>query len=102
MLTLYLDPQLRQLRLADGCRRVHHQVDGLGGLGERDDLAQALGAGQEHGNAVQAQSDASMWRRAVLQRLQEEAEARPGFFFTHAQSVKDLLLNVLAVNTDRS
>jgi hypothetical protein len=53
-LLLHLNPQIAQLPIAYWSRRVHHQIHGAGGLGERDHFAKALGAGQDHHNAVEA------------------------------------------------
>src|SRR5947209_12685838 len=43
-----------------------------------------------------------MRRRAIFQRLEEEAEARSRFFIGHTHRVEDLLLNILPVNTNGS
>ena len=80
------DMQFLQLLLGHRRRRVGHQVDGLGGLGEGNHLAQAGRAGQQHHNAVQAQRNAAVRRRAVLQRVQEEAEARARLFVAEMPS----------------
>ena len=79
---------------------VDHEVDGAGGLGEGDDLAQAGGAGQDHDDAVEAEGDAAVRRRAVLQGVEEEAETFVGLFVRHAERAEDLGLHVLAVDTD--
>src|SRR5579872_5900768 len=41
-----------------------------------------------------------MRRRAILQRLQEKSKARAGLIFGHAESMEDLALNILAMNTN--
>jgi len=48
---------------------------GGGGFGEGDYFAQGFFAGEEHGDAVDAERDAAVRRRAVRQRVEEEAEA---------------------------
>src|ERR1022692_1195657 len=80
--------------------RVHHQINGLRRLGEGNPLAQAFGARQDHHDAVEAQRNSAVRRRAVLQRLQEEAEARLLLLGRHAEGFEDLRLNVLAMNTN--
>ena len=92
--------EFAELLVADGGGRVDHEVDGLGGLGEGDDFAEAGGAGEDHDDAVEAEGDAAVWRRAVLERVEEEAEARLGFFVGHAEGAEDFRLHVLAVDTD--
>src|SRR5271167_4371413 len=100
LLSHHRDAQLLQLTLADGCGGVHHQVNCLRGLGEGNHLAQAFRAGQKHHNAVKSERDPTMWRRAVLQRVEEKAEARLLLFRRHPERLEDLRLDVLAVNTD--
>ena len=92
--------QLSQLLLGDRGRRVGHQVDGFGGLGEGDDLAQTGRSGQQHDDAVEAEGDAAVGRRAVLQSVEEEAEAGASFLVADAKRLEYLLLHVLAMNTD--
>jgi len=51
----------------------------------RNYFTQTLGACQDHHNAIQSQRDATVRRRAVLQRFQEKAETGAGLFLRHAQ-----------------
>src|SRR5579872_5071397 len=97
-----LDAELFQLRFTHRGRCVHHQVHGLGSFWEGDDFAQAGGAGEDHHNAIQAERNAAMRRRAILQRLEEKSKACAGFFFGHAQGTKNFSLDILAVNTNRA
>jgi hypothetical protein len=66
--------ELFQLLLGYRGGGVGHQVDGFGGFGEGNDFAQAGRAGKQHDDAVEAQRDAAVRRRAVFERVQEEAE----------------------------
>ena len=45
-------------------------------LRERDHVADRLGAGHQHDDAVEAERDAAVRRRAVLERVEQEAELR--------------------------
>jgi hypothetical protein len=72
--------QFTHLLLTHRSRRIHHQVDRLRRLRERNHLAQALRPGQDHRNAVEPERDAAVRWRAVLQRVQEESEARLRLF----------------------
>ena len=73
--------QLAQLLLSHRRWRVGHQINRLGRLGERDHLAKIGRAGQQHHYAIEPQRNAAVWRRAVLQRIEEESEALARLFF---------------------
>src|SRR5258708_36951353 len=75
------DPELIELFFVDAGRRVRHQVLSGGGLGESDDFANRLFAGEEHHNAVDAERDSAVRWRAISQRVQEKAAtaAQPVF-----------------------
>jgi hypothetical protein len=53
-LFLHNDTQVFQLSVAHRRRRVDHQVYGAGGFGEGNYLAQALGSGDDHHDAIEA------------------------------------------------
>src|SRR5262245_34151897 len=53
-------------------------VEAGGGLGEGDHVADAGRAGQQHHHAVPAERDAAVRRRAVLERVEQEAELGAG------------------------
>lgn len=76
--------QLSQLLVAYRGWGVDHQVDGFCGFGEGDDFAEAAGSSENHDYAVEAERDASVGRRSILECVKEESEARPGFFVGHA------------------
>src|SRR3954464_2944600 len=96
------DVQLTQLLLVHRPGRLREQVLRPLGLGEGDDITQRLGAGHEHDEAVQADGDAAVRRGAVLQRVQQEAELRLGFFLADLQRAEHLALHVFAVDPHRS
>src|SRR5581483_2699483 len=103
-LELFLDlyPQLLQLRFTHRCRRIHHQVDRPRRLRKWDHFAQTFGASKDHHNAIQPQGNPTVWGRAVLKRFKEEPKTGPCFLIAHAKRLKNFLLNVLAVNTNRA
>ncbi len=76
--------QVAKLEVGDGSGGVDHEVDGLGGLGEGDDFAEAGGAGEDHDDAVEAQGDAAVGWGAVFEGVQEKTEALVRFFLRHA------------------
>ena len=64
-----------ELLIAYGGGGVYHQIDGFGGFGEGYDFAEAACAGEDHDDAVEAEGDAAVRGRAVLESVEEEAEA---------------------------
>jgi aryl-alcohol dehydrogenase-like predicted oxidoreductase len=94
--------QFTQLCVAYRCRRIDHHVDRLRRFGERNHFAQRSRARQNHHNAIEPQRNAPVRWRAVLQCIQKEAEAVPGFFIAHAQRAEYLRLHVLAMDTNRA
>ena len=93
---------LRQLRVRDRRRRTGHQALRGGGLGERDDVADRFGAGHQRGDAVDAEGDAAVRRRAVLQRVEQEAELGFGLFRADAEQLEHRALHVRAMDADRT
>src|SRR5438128_1493218 len=43
-----------------------------------------------------------MRRRAVFERIQQKAETPPGFLVAETQSIKDNVLNIAAMDTNRT
>src|SRR5215472_4918728 len=96
------NPKLLQLSLADRGGSIHHKVDRAGGFGKWYNLAQVIGSRQDHYNPVQPQRDASVGRCAVFERFEKESEPRPCLCFGHAQSLENIPLDILGMNTDRA
>ena len=59
-----------------GLGALRQQVLRALGLREGDHVADRLGAGHQRDEAVEAERDAAVRRRAVLQRVEQEAELR--------------------------
>ena len=57
---------------------------------------------EERHDPVDAERDAAVRRRAVAQRVEQEAEARLGLLLGDPERLEDLLLHVGAVDTDRA
>src|SRR5436305_2927769 len=83
-----------------GCRR--QRVVAAAGLRERDDVAQRVRLREQHDDAVPAERDAAVRRRAELERVEQEAELLLRFLFAEAHQAEDALLDVAAVDTDRA
>src|SRR5712692_1779475 len=73
------DMQFAQLLLVDRRRSMGEQILRALRLGERDHVANGFRAGHHGDDAVQAEGDASVRRRAVLQRLEQKSELVLGF-----------------------
>ena len=81
----------RSCDLVDRGRRAGQQVEARGGLGEGDHVADRVGAGEPLDDAVDAVGDAAVRRRAVAQRLEQEAEARLGLSASIPSAAKTCL-----------
>src|SRR5258706_16255013 len=66
------DMQLAQLLLVDRRRSVCEQVLRALGFGKGDHVADRFRAGHHGDDAIEAEGDASMRRRSVLQRLEKK------------------------------
>ena len=83
-------------------RRLRQQALGALGLGEGDHVADRLGTGHQRHDAVQAEGQAAVRRRAVLQRVEQEAELELRFLGRDLEGIEHLLLHVGAMDTDRA
>ena len=68
------DVQFAQLLLVHRAGRLRQQALRALGLGEGDDVADRLGAGHHGDDAVQTKGQTAVRWRAVLQRVEQEAE----------------------------
>src|SRR5205823_5790967 len=73
---LQFQVQIAQLPRGHGRGRVCHQVGALGGLRKRDHIADARCAAEYRHQAVEAERDPSVRRRAVTKGFQHVAEAQ--------------------------
>src|SRR6266700_5464636 len=95
-----LDVKLPQLFWIDRRRRGRHQVGRRGRLRERNDLANRALVRQDGGDAIEAERDAAVRRRAVFERLEEEPEAEPGLLLADVQQREDAALHPRVVDAD--
>src|ERR1700704_2132653 len=96
------DMQLAQLLLVDRRRSVREQVLRTLRLGKGDHVADRLGAGHHRDDAVQAEGDSSVRRRAVLQRLEQKSKLLLGFLRADRKSPEHFRLHLLAVDAHRA
>src|SRR6266540_4170792 len=71
--------QLAQLFLLHGRRGMREQILRALRLGERDDVADRVRSRHHRDDAVEAEGNAAVRRRAVLQRFEQESELLLGF-----------------------
>src|SRR5438034_4174739 len=88
---------LRRFRGGSG-----HRVGAAGGFREGRDVANVGFSRQERDKAVDPKRKTAVRRRAHLQRLEQEAELRPSLLVAHAACAEDALLDVPAVEPDKS
>ena len=72
---LDLNVELVELRLVDGAGCAEHQVLMALGLGESDDVADVLGAGEHHHDAIDSRRDPSVRRNTVLECIKQVTKA---------------------------
>jgi hypothetical protein len=89
-----------QLLVVHAGRRVHHQIHRLLRLGEGDHVADAVAAGQQHHEAVGADGEAAVRRRAVFQRADQMAEAALDLGFGQTQDLEHPRLEGRIVDPD--
>src|SRR5262249_47821344 len=92
--------QLPQLPRIDGRRRAGHEVDGLCRFGKRDDVADRALRCKDGDNAIEAERDAAVRRRAVLEGIQEESEPQLRVIVRDLEQLEDEPLELLIMDTD--
>src|SRR6185503_14367446 len=83
-------------------RRSGERIRAARGLRKGDDLAEGRLAGEQGDEALDPEREASVRRRAHLERLEEPAELRLRFLVGHPHGAEDAFLNLLAVDPDRA
>src|SRR6058998_452253 len=90
--------QLAQLLLVHRRRSMREQVLRALRLGKGDDVADGVRSRHHRDDAVEAERDAAVRRRAVLERVQQEAEFLLRLFGADRQRAEHLRLHFLAVD----
>ena len=94
--------QFAQLLLTDSRRSADQQVLPALRLGESDDVANLIDASHQRHHAIDAEGDAAMRRRAVLQRVEQEAEFLLLILLADAKRLEHLRLDLGSVDAHRS
>ena len=87
--------------MADTSRGFGHRIDGLKVLWERLNVADVIGAGEDHRQTVEAKSESSVRRRAILEGINEPAELLGDVFVAKTEKFEDLPLRVVVVDSYR-
>src|SRR4051794_98648 len=93
--------QLSQLLLTQRRRSAGEHPRAARRLRERDPLADRARARQQRHDPVEPEGDTAVRRRAVAERLEQEAEALARLVGSDPDRVEDLLLHLARVDTDR-
>src|SRR2546428_1890082 len=94
--------QLAQLLLVHGRRRMREQALRALGFGKGDHVADGFGARHHGDDAIEAEGDAAVRRRAVLQRLEQKSELLLRFLGPDRKRAEHLRLHFLAVDAHRA
>ena len=94
--------QLAQLLFVNRRRRLCQQTLGALRLGKSDHIADRFGTGHQGDDAVQPERETAVRWRPILQGIEQKAEFFLRFLGRDFQGVKDFLLHVGAVNTNRT
>ena len=85
-----------------GRRRAGQRIGAAGRLRERDHVADLLAPGEQRDDPVDAHRDPAVRRRAVAQRVEQEAEPRLGLLRADPEQLEHALLDLEPVDTDRA
>ncbi len=94
--------QLAQLLLVHWRGGLGQQALGTLGLGEGDHVADRLGSGHQRDEAVQAEGQTTVWRRAVLQGVEQVAKLGLRVFRRDLERSEHLALHISTVDTHRA
>lgn len=94
--------RLPALRRGDRGRGAGQRVTAGGRLREGDDVADGVVPAEQRDDPVEAEGDATVRRRAVVEGVQQEAELRGRLLLGEADRVERPLLHLALVDTDRT
>ena len=98
----FSDVQFPELEFGHLGGGIRHQAHRLLGFGKSDHLAEGIGPGKNHHQAVKPEGQASVGRGPVLQGLQQKPEFFLRRFRADAQQLEHLALGFLPVNSNRA
>src|SRR5690606_12978308 len=81
---------------------VRHQTGSRLRLRKRDDIANRFGAGHQHHQPIETESQATVWRRTIFQGIEQEAKLLFGLFRANTQHAEYGFLHLAVMNTDRA
>ena len=86
------DVELAELFAVDDGWRICHEICGVLGLREGDDVADGVAMSHEHEHAVDTDGQSPVWWCAVFKSVEEHAEAFAVDFFGKAEKVEHFFL----------
>src|SRR5207248_5102808 len=92
------EAELLELGFGDGGRGVREGVRARLGLREGDHLPDVLFAGQDRDQPIHAERESGVRRRAVAERVEQEAESLLRGFGVDTDQREDPLLHVAAID----
>src|SRR5262245_17204657 len=93
------EAEVLELPGVDRCRRVRQRIRTGLRLRERDHLADVLLAGEQRDETIHANRETCVRRRAVTERIEQEAEAFLRVFRSDPEQREDALLQLGPVNS---
>src|SRR6266508_2367989 len=96
------DVQFLQLFWVNLRWRIGHHIAASLILGERDHFTDIGFVREQHDQTVDAGRHTPMWRRAILKRLEHVTKLLLDLVTAQAQQLKDLQLDVTAMDADRA
>ena len=91
-----------ELRLIRRAGRADHEIHATLRLGERNDIANVVGAHDVHDESIESERNVAVRWCAVLQCIKKEAELHRGFFFRETDEIEHAILHIRVVNADRT
>src|SRR5438309_3153363 len=93
------DSQIAKLTRIHFCGRVAHQVQAAIVFGKRHYVANALFVTDQHDEAIEAERDSAVWRRAKPKRTQQMTKLRLSIFRTDAERFEHFVLQLRFVTS---
>ena len=85
--------------MANTSRGFVHRIDGLEVLWERLNVADVIGAGEDHRQTVETKSESSVRRRAIFESIDEPTKLLGDVFVAKTKKFEDLPLSVVVVDS---
>ena len=102
LLRLRIHASFLTLLWRNGSGGLGQRVVATTGLGERNNVADGIGLGQQGHDTIPAECQTTVRRSAELESIQQEAKLLLCFLFADAHDAEYTFLHIATVDTDRS